>query len=329
MARPSLVNISILGSTGSIGVNSLDVVRRFPDRFRVTALAAGRNVRLLARQIREFQPRLAAVAGPGQAEELKDLLGASSGPEIAWGEEGLCRVAAADEVETVVSAVVGAAGLVPTWAAVKAGKRIALANKETLVMAGALVVDAAAASGAEILPVDSEHSAIFQVLAGQRPEDIKRIILTASGGPFRNLAAEELAGVTRDQALNHPNWNMGAKISVDSATLMNKGLEAIEARWLFNLPWDKIAIHIHPQSIVHSMVEFIDGSVLAQLGMPDMRVPIAYALSYPERLPPGPADPGSAPGGSSDILRTGTGSVSPVWLWPWRPAAGVACTPQP
>jgi 1-deoxy-D-xylulose-5-phosphate reductoisomerase len=274
-----------LGSTGSIGVNSLDVARRFPDRFRVAALAAGRNVRLLAEQIREFRPRLAAVMGSSQAEEVRRLLGPSFDLEIAWGEEGLCRVAALAEVDTVVSAVVGAAGLVPTWAAVQAGKRIALANKETLVMAGPLVVAAAAASGAEILPVDSEHSAIFQVLAGQRPEDVKRIILTASGGPFRDYTAEDLVGVTRDQALAHPNWTMGAKISVDSATLMNKGLEAIEARWLFNLPWDKISIHIHPQSIVHSLVEFVDGSVLAQLGMPDMRVPIAYALSYPERLP--------------------------------------------
>ena len=285
MPRKFGVNISILGSSGSIGVNSLDVVRRFPDRFKVAALAAGRNVGLLAEQVREFKPRLAAVMGESQAGELRRLLGPSFDVEIAWGQEGLCRVASLDEVDTVVSAVVGAAGLVPTWAAVKAGKRIALANKETLVMAGPLVVAAASESGAIILPVDSEHSAIFQVLAGQRPEDVKRIILTASGGPFRDWALEDLAGVTRDQALHHPNWSMGAKISVDSATLMNKGLEAIEARWLFNLPWDKITIQVHPQSIVHSMVEFVDGSVLAQLGMPDMRVPIAYALSYPERLP--------------------------------------------
>ncbi|MEW6266077.1 MAG: 1-deoxy-D-xylulose-5-phosphate reductoisomerase [Thermodesulfobacteriota bacterium] len=280
-------HIAVLGSTGSIGRNCLDVAARFPDRFQVVGLTAGRNVRLLADQAAAFRPRLLAVQGPEEARELERLLGSNRQAEIAWGEEGLIRVAAMAEAETVVSAVVGATGLKPTWTAVLAGKRVALANKETLVMAGELVMNEARASGAEILPVDSEHSAIFQVLAGQDPAHVKRLILTASGGPFLDLPAASLAAITPDQALAHPKWRMGSKISVDSATLMNKGLEAIEARWLFGLSWDKIHIHVHPQSIVHSMVEFVDGSVLAQLGRPDMRVPIAYALSYPERLPLG------------------------------------------
>ncbi len=285
LSRQAGRNIAVLGATGSIGVNTLDVVRRFPERFGIVGLAAGWNVRLLSEQVTAHRPKIVSVAGSAEAEELRRLIGPDQDVEIVWGDEGLCRVAAMPEAETVVSAVVGAVGLNPTMAAVREGKRVALANKETLVMAGQLVVREAESNGAEILPVDSEHSAIFQALAGQRLEDVKRIILTASGGPFRDWSPEALAGVTRDQALKHPNWSMGAKISVDSATLMNKGLEAIEARWMFNLPWDKITIHVHPQSIVHSLVEFVDGSVLAQLGMPDMRVPIAYALSYPERLP--------------------------------------------
>lgn len=283
--RPAGKNISVLGSTGSIGVNTLDVIRSFPGRFTLVGLAAGRNVRLLAEQAAEFRPRLAAVLTEPLARELKGLLNPAWEIEVVWGEEGFMKAASLDEAGTLVSAMVGAAGLRPTWAAIQAGKRIALANKETLVTAGDLVMAEAESKGAEILPVDSEHSAIFQVLDGQRREDLKRIILTASGGPFWGRSQEGLATVTREDALAHPNWNMGAKISVDSATLMNKGLETIEAKWLFGLPWDKIAIHIHTQSIVHSLVEFVDGSVLAQLGLPDMRLPIAYALSYPERLP--------------------------------------------
>ncbi|MDY6850707.1 MAG: 1-deoxy-D-xylulose-5-phosphate reductoisomerase [Thermodesulfobacteriota bacterium] len=283
--KPAGKNISVLGSTGSIGVNTLNVIRSFPERFTAVGLAAGRNVRLLAEQAAEFRPRLVAVLTEPLARELKGLLDPAWGIEVVWGEEGFLKAASLDEAETLVSAMVGAAGLRPTWAAIQAGKRIALANKETLVTAGELIMSEAESKGTEILPVDSEHSAIFQVLNGQRREDLKRIILTASGGPFWDRSQEELATVTREDALAHPNWNMGAKISVDSATLMNKGLETIEAKWLFGLPWDKIAIHIHTQSIVHSLVEFVDGSVLAQLGLPDMRVPIAYALSYPKRLP--------------------------------------------
>ncbi len=278
-------NISVLGSTGSIGVNVLNVVRGFPGRFRIVGLAAANSVDSLVEQIAEFKPVVVAVLTEDRAAELASLLGPGHGVEILWGEEGYRRVASLPEADTVVSAMVGAAGLRPTWAAVQAGKRVALANKETLVMCGELVMEEALAHGAEILPVDSEHSAIFQALAGQRREDLKRIILTASGGPFHGRRRSELSKVTRADALAHPNWNMGAKISIDSATMMNKGLEIIEAKWLFGLPWESISVHIHPQSIVHSMVEFRDGSVLAQMGVPDMRVPIAYALSYPERLP--------------------------------------------
>lgn len=283
--QPVKRNISLLGSTGSIGVNTLDIVRRFPDLFNIVGLAAGKKAALLAEQIIEAKPALVSVFGEKEAVELKKLTGPDIDVEIVWGDQGLCRVAAMPEADTVVSAVVGAAGLKPTWAAAQSGKRIALANKETLVMAGELVMAEAARKKAEILPVDSEHSAIFQALSGQNLQDVRRLILTASGGPFRSMDKKDLAVVTRKQALAHPNWNMGPKISIDSATLMNKGLEAIEARWLFGLNWDKIAIHIHPQSIVHSMVEFVDGALLAQMGIPDMRVPIAYALSYPKRLP--------------------------------------------
>ena len=287
MTAPGQRQIALLGSTGSIGVNCLDVVGRFPDRFNMIGLSAGRNIRLLAEQTARFRPRVCVVLEEGDAGRLRDLLGPGCDPEILWGEPGLVQLAGSDEVDTVVSAVVGAAGLPPTWAAVRAGKRVALANKETMVMAGELVMAEAKAAGAEILPVDSEHSAIFQALSGQRLDDVRQLILTASGGPFRDLAVRELETVTPDQAKAHPNWSMGDKISVDSATLMNKGLEAIEARWLFGLDWDKISIQIHPQSIIHSMVEFVDGSVLAQLGRPDMRLPIAYALAYPHRLPLG------------------------------------------
>ena len=279
------VKLVILGSTGSIGVNTLDVVARFPDRFEVLALAAGRNVDLLSQQVRQFTPRKAAVLSEIEADQLKKKIDPGLKTEIVYGAEGYRDIATLLDADCVVSAMVGAAGLRPTWAAVRAGKRVALANKETLVMAGELIMTEVQRSGSEILPVDSEHSAIFQVLCGQKVDSVRRLIITASGGPFRNLDAESLSRVTAAEALNHPKWDMGAKISIDSATLMNKGLEAIEARWLFGLDWDRIAIHIHPQAIVHSLVEFVDGSVLAQLGMPDMRVPIAYALSYPDRLP--------------------------------------------
>jgi len=283
--KPGGKNLSILGSTGSIGVNTLDVVRWFPDRFQVIALAAGRNITLLAEQIAEFQPEMAAVLTEELAKQVQRKLEPNSKVKILWGDDGYRKCAELDKVETVVSAMVGGAGLKPTLAAVQSGKRVALANKETLVMAGELIMAEVGRVRAEVLPVDSEHSAIFQVLAGQNSGEIRRIILTASGGPFLGRTREELAGVTREEALSHPKWRMGHKISIDSATLMNKGLEAIEARWLFDCPYDQISIHIHPQSVVHSMVEFKDGSVLAQMGLPDMRAPIAYALSYPERLP--------------------------------------------
>lgn len=281
--RPSH-KLVILGSTGSVGVSSLDVAGRFSDRFQVVGLTAGRNVGRLAEQIEAFRPRAVAVVGKSEADALKKILNPAIPCDVFWGEQGIERVASLDEADTVVSAIVGAAGLKPTWAAVEAGKKIALANKETLVMAGAQVMARAKATGAVVLPVDSEHSAVFQSLCGGRPQELKRIILTASGGPFRDWDLASMAGVTPGQAVAHPNWNMGAKISVDSATLMNKGLEAIEARWLFELKWEQIDIQIHPQSIIHSMVEFVDGSVMAQLGLPDMRLPIAYALSYPKRL---------------------------------------------
>ena len=277
--------VAILGSTGSIGVRTLDVIRSFPGRFRVKALAAGRNVERLAAQVKEFRPRLTAVLTEELAGRLRDLVGLGFPVEVVFGEEGYVRAAAWEEAETVVSAMVGAAGLRPTLAAVRAGRRVALANKEALVMAGGLVMAEARSSGAAILPVDSEHSAVFQVLQGQRREAVRRILLTASGGPFLGRSRAELAGVSPEEALAHPRWRMGAKISIDSATLMNKGLEAIEARWLFDCPLDRIDIVIHPESVVHSLVEFADGSVLAQMGIPDMRLPIAYALTYPERLP--------------------------------------------
>lgn len=275
--------LTILGSTGSIGVNTLNVVRGNSQRYRVGALAAGSNVSLLLAQIREFNPRQVVVRDEIFAEKLKAALNALSKPEILCGIKGYCQVAAADGIDMVVSAMSGSAGLLPTLAAITAGKDIALANKEIMVMAGELVTAQAKATGSKILPVDSEHSAIFQCLLGHRRQDVKRIILTASGGPFLHLPKEQLAKVTPTQALNHPNWQMGKKITIDSATMINKGLEVIEARWLFDLDFANINIHIHPQSIVHSLVEYLDGSMLAQLGTPDMKTPIAYALSFPER----------------------------------------------
>jgi 1-deoxy-D-xylulose-5-phosphate reductoisomerase len=277
--------LSLLGSTGSIGTGVLDVVRQFPGQYKVAGLAAGRNVDLLSRQVLEFSPELVSVLDEEHAGLLKALLPASLHGRIVWGTDGTVRVATLDAVAMTISAIVGAAGLLPTLAAIEAGKDIGLANKETLVMAGKLVMSAAKRKGIQLLPVDSEHSAIFQALEAGRKEDVAKIILTASGGPFLHKKAEELQQVTPEQALAHPNWSMGKKISIDSATLMNKGLEVIEARWLFDVSVDSIEVVVHPQSIVHSLVEFQDGSVVAQLGIPDMRIPIAYALSYPKRLP--------------------------------------------
>ncbi len=275
--------LSLLGSTGSIGVSTLDVVRRFPARYSVKAMAAGDNVELFARQITEFSPELVSVKSEENVFALKQRLPGYKG-EILWGEEGNRQVATYQESETVLSAIVGAAGLLPTLAAIKAKKNIALANKETLVIAGRVVMEAAAANGVAVLPVDSEHSAIFQALDGGRRQDVKKILLTASGGPFRGKSRQQLTGITPEQAVAHPNWSMGRKISVDSATLMNKGLEVIEARWLFDMEPGNIDVLVHPQSIIHSAVEYQDGSILAQMGVPDMRIPIAYALSYPERM---------------------------------------------
>jgi 1-deoxy-D-xylulose-5-phosphate reductoisomerase len=274
--------LAVLGSTGSIGEQTLDVVRGFPERFRVTALAAGRSIEKLAAQVVEFEPELVSVADEPAAKALRQQLG-STDVEIVTGPEGLLSVATHGS-ELVVSGLVGAVGLAPTLAAIEAGADLALANKEVLVMAGALVMRAVRRRGVKLLPVDSEHSAIFQALAGQRREDVARLVLTASGGPFRTWPAERMRTATPEQALRHPNWEMGPKITIDSATLMNKGLEVIEARWLFDVPAEQVDVVVHPQSIVHSLVEFRDGQLLAQLSLPDMRAPIALALSWPERL---------------------------------------------
>ena len=271
----------ILGCTGSIGTNVLDVVGKHPDRFEVVALAAGRNIALLREQIARFKPQRVCVLEQDAADAL---LKENTGAEILCGGDGYVDLALTENIDMVVSAQVGASGLRPTYAAVSAGRTIGLANKETLVMAGELIMDAALESNATILPIDSEHSAIYQSLLGHNSDEIRRIILTASGGPFRNRELEAMADITPEQALAHPNWDMGAKISIDSATMMNKGLEVIEARWLFQVPIDSIDVHVHPQSIIHSMVEYVDGSIVAQLGIPDMRIPIAYALSFPQRL---------------------------------------------
>jgi 1-deoxy-D-xylulose-5-phosphate reductoisomerase len=277
--------LSILGSTGSIGQNALAVAAEHPQEFQVVGLAAGKNVGVLAAQIREFRPRWVSVQDEAAARDLRQLLADFPSLEILVGPEGALAVAAAPEADLVVSAMVGAVGLEPTLAAIEAGKTVALANKETLVAAGSLVMAAVAKSGAALIPVDSEHSAIFQALEGQRRDAVRRLWLTASGGPFRTWPPEKLAAATPAQALKHPNWTMGAKITIDSATMMNKALEVIEAGVLFDLPVSRVEVMVHPQSIIHSLVEFVDGSVLAQLGWPDMRLPIAYALSYPRRLP--------------------------------------------
>ncbi|MEE9275913.1 MAG: 1-deoxy-D-xylulose-5-phosphate reductoisomerase, partial [bacterium] len=275
--------IAILGSTGSIGENTLRVIADNPERFTVAALAAGRNWERLAEQARTFAPPLVSVAGAEDAERLRGLL--PPGTAVLSGEEGLREAAAGQGAEIVVSALVGAAGLAPTLAAIEAGASVALANKEVLVMAGELVTARAAARGAAILPIDSEHAGVAQALSGRPREEVARIVLTASGGPFRTRTLEEMRGVTPEEALRHPNWKMGPKITVDSASMMNKGLEIIEARWLFGLEPERVDVLVHPQSIVHAMVEFIDGTVLAQMSVPDMRLPIAQALSHPERIP--------------------------------------------
>ncbi|MEQ1765273.1 MAG: 1-deoxy-D-xylulose-5-phosphate reductoisomerase [Pyrinomonadaceae bacterium] len=276
--------ISILGSTGSIGCNTLKVIEHLGG-FRVVAMAAGRNIEKFAEQIAKFDPELVSVDTEEHAEDLERLLRLAGrrSPEILCGNDGLIAVATHSDAEIVVSATVGAVGFVPTLRAIEAGKRIALANKETLVMAGELMTAAATKSGAEILPVDSEHNAIHQCLRGEKRSEVSRLILTASGGPFREKSKDEIAAATREQALNHPNWSMGDKITIDSATLMNKGLEVIEARWLFGFEADQISVIVHPQSVVHSMVEMVDGSVIAQLGVTDMKHPIQYALTYPDR----------------------------------------------
>lgn len=286
--------ISILGSTGSIGCNALSVVESFADgRFRVVALAAGRNVERLTAQVERHAPEVVAVEDDAAAESLKVELGRRGlkAPRVLTGEAGLVEVATHESARTVVSATVGAVGFVPTLRALEAGKRVALANKETLVIAGELMTRAAAESGAELLPVDSEHNALHQCLRGERREEVRRLILTASGGPFREKSLSAMSSATVEEAMRHPTWNMGAKITIDSATLMNKGLEVIEARWLFGFGADEIDIVVHPESVVHSMIELVDGSVIAQMGVTDMRHAIQYALTYPERhacatLPP-------------------------------------------
>ena len=273
--------ISILGSTGSIGTQCLDVISGNRDRFSVAALSCLKSIELLCRQIEEFSPAAVCVAEEADAAELSKKY---SGIEFFHGDEGLRAIAAMEDCDMVVNSLMGMRGLEPTMAAIEAGKDIAFANKETLVVGGQLVMDAVKRRGVKLLPVDSEHSAVFQCIQGSAGNEIRRLILTASGGPFRGYSAEQLKSVTLEQALAHPNWSMGKKITVDSATMMNKGLEVIEAKWLFDIPAEKIQIVVHPQSILHSAGEYCDGSVIGQMGLPDMRVPIAYALSYPERM---------------------------------------------
>lgn len=278
--------IVILGSTGSIGVSALDILGRHPERFEVIGLTAWGNVDALKSQIIKYRPKIVAVGDEVKADQLRSDA-SLKGTDVVWGSEGLLEVAVAGGAHMVVSAIVGSAGLIPTFAAIQAGRDIALANKETLVAAGQIVMDEVMKRGVSLLPVDSEHSAIFQSISGHNRKDIRRLILTASGGPFRGKSREQLSLVKVQDALNHPTWSMGSKITIDSATLMNKGLEVIEARWLFDMPAERIDVTVHPQSIVHSMVEYIDGSVISQMGVPDMKGAIAYALSYPDRIETG------------------------------------------
>ena len=274
--------LAILGSTGSIGTNVLRVVDAFPDRLSVVGLAAGTSVERLAEQVARYHPRIVSVADEAARERLSRLVDLS-GLRAVCGTPGMVEVATREDASMVVASAVGAVGLVPTYRALEAGKDVALANKETLVMAGELMLARARETGARLLPIDSEHCALHECLDGRRVEDVRRLLLTASGGPFRNRPRESFARITSEEALAHPTWRMGPKITIDSATLMNKGLEVIEARWLFGVPAEKIDVIVHPQSVVHSLVELVDGTVLAQLGVTDMRMPIQYALSYPER----------------------------------------------
>ena len=316
----SLRNVSILGSTGSIGVSTLDVIARHPDRFRVFALSAASRVEELAMQCEKFRPRYAAIADATRADALRTrLAGAACDTEVLAGDDALCAIAAHADTDVVMAAIVGAAGLPSSLAAARAGKTVLLANKEALVMAGRIFMDAVHDNGATLLPIDSEHNAVFQSLPrhfrdGLAEVGVRKIILTASGGPFRMRAAGELHGVTPDQACAHPNWVMGRKISVDSATMMNKGLEVIEAHWLFNAPAEMIEVVVHPQSIVHSMVEYLDGSVIAQLGNPDMRTPIAYGLGFPDRIDAGVGALDLAKAGRLEFVPLDTGRFPCVRL---------------
>ena len=283
-----LTKVSVLGATGSIGLKTLEIVRQFPQKFQIEALSCKSSIEQLREQIIEFKPRIVCVDTRGQASELKETFSIGQGSpetEFVWGREGLKQISSDDETDLVVAGIVGAAGLEPTYSAVEAGKIVAVANKEPLVMAGELFMQTAKKTGAKLLPTDSEHNAIFQSLHNEPSERIARLILTASGGPFRDLPLDEFEQITLAETLNHPNWEMGRKITIDSATMMNKGLEIIEAQWLFNVSVEKIDVLMQRESIIHSMVEFIDGSFLAQMGLPDMRVPIAYCLGWPERLP--------------------------------------------
>ncbi|MCS6917824.1 MAG: 1-deoxy-D-xylulose-5-phosphate reductoisomerase [Chitinophagales bacterium] len=289
--------IALLGSTGSIGRQAVEVITAFPDTLAAEVLVAHNNADLLVQQAWQLRPRQVVIVNPKHLASVREAL-AGSGIAVACGEQAVQEAVQQQQVDVVLAAMVGYAGLQPVVAAIRAGKRIALANKETLVVAGELVTDLARAHGAELIPVDSEHSAIFQCLVGEEERTVTRLILTASGGPFRGMTKEQLMHVSRQQALQHPNWKMGDKITIDSATLMNKGLEVIEAHWLFGLPSNRIEVVIHPQSIIHSVVEFFDGSMKAQLGLPDMRLPIQYALTYPQRL--------ESPWPRLDLTRTGT-----------------------
>jgi 1-deoxy-D-xylulose-5-phosphate reductoisomerase len=275
--------ISVIGSTGSVGTQTLDVVKKHPERFSIEALAAGSNIDLLLEQVHQFRPKMVSVGTKQLAEQISGML--PSGTRVFYGDEGLIQVAAHNDAELVITAIVGSIGLPATLAAISAGKHIGLANKETLVTAGHIVMELAREKNVAILPVDSEHSAIFQCLNGESIKEVAGITITASGGSFRDRTREQLEHVTVEDALKHPNWSMGAKITIDSATMVNKGLEVIEAHWLFGLPYEQIGVVLHPESIVHSFVEYRDSSIIAQLGTPDMRIPIQYALSYPERIP--------------------------------------------
>ncbi|MCP3739127.1 1-deoxy-D-xylulose-5-phosphate reductoisomerase [Rossellomorea sp. BNER] len=275
--------ISLMGATGSIGMQTLDIIREHPDKFQLVAMSAGRNIDETRKIINEFQPRMVSVQSEEDAIKIKSEY--TSSMIVLFGEEGLVEVACQQDADILVNAVLGSVGLYPTLQAIEAGKDIAIANKETLVIAGHLVMKAAREKGVSLLPVDSEHSAIFQCLQGEKEKNIEKLIITASGGSFRDKTRDDLLGVTVEEALNHPNWSMGEKITIDSATMMNKGLEVLEAHWLFDIPFDKIDVLLHRESIIHSMVEFHDSSVMAQLGTPDMRVPIQYALTFPDRFP--------------------------------------------